>query len=131
MKKELIPYYVSRAVLSVAFTLAFIYLGGTTWVGILLGVVSFAGFIWYAHSGRFVVDTSSPLTPLRRDARGKVIRDRAAAAGISVGGTAFFLLFLARNLLGWNGNLDSLALPVGVITYFIVSNFLYAAHRDS
>ncbi len=131
MKKELMPYYLSRAVLSIAFVLAFIYLGGATWMGVSLGIVSFAGFIWYAHNGRYLVDPSSPLTPLRRDARGKVIRDRAAVAGISVGGVAFFLLFLARNLLGWSVNLDSISLLVGVITYFVVSNFLYATPRDS
>ena len=131
MKKELMPYYVSRAVLSTAFILAFIFLGGEIWAGISLGVLSFAGFIWYAHSGHFVVDASSPLTPLRRDARGKVIRDRASMAGISVGGMAFFLLYLARNLLEWSVNLDSISLLVGVITYFVVSNFLYTTPRDS
>jgi len=131
MRKELVPYYLSRAVLSVAFALAFIFLGGTVWLGIALGVLSFAGFIWYAHSGRYLVDPATPLAPLRRDARGKVIRDRSVVAAVTVGGVAFFLLFLARSLLGWRVNLDSIALLVGVITYFVVSNYLYAAPGDS
>ena len=131
MKKELMPYYVSRAVLSTAFALAFIYLGGVIWMGISLGVLSFAGFIWYAHSGHYLVDPSSPFTPLRRDARGKVIRDRAVVVAVAVGGVAFFLLFVARTLLGWQINLDSISLLIGVIAYFVVSNFLYATPRDS
>ena len=131
MKKELMPYYLSRAVLSIAFALAFIFLKGTLWMGIAIGVLSFAGFIWYAHSGRYLVDPSSPLTPLRRDARGKAIRDRAVVAGVAVGGMAFFLLFVVRSLLGWSINLDSISLLVGVITYFVVSNYLYATPRDS
>jgi len=131
MRKELMPYYLSRAVLSIAFAVAFIYLDGMIWLGITLGVLSFAGFIWYAHSGRYLVDPASPLAPLRRDARGKFIRDRSVVAAVTVGGVVFFLLFLARSLLGWSINLDSIALLVGVITYFVVSNFLYAAPRDS
>ena len=131
MNKEWLPYYLSRAVLSIAFALAFIHLGGLVWLGIVLGMLSFAGFIWYAHGGHYVVDFFSPLMPLRRDARGKAIRDQAVVAAVTVGGVAFFLLFLARNLLGWHFNLDSIALLVGVITYFVVSNYLYAAPGDS
>ncbi len=54
-----------------------------------------SGFLWYAHSGRYLIDPSKPLFPLRRDDRGNAIRDRALAVSVSVGGLSYLVLWVA------------------------------------
>lgn len=126
MKRELIPYYISRAILSALLGVFFVVGGQPWWAGLLVGSVTFAGFLWYAHSGFYLIDPSQPLTPLRRDARGMAIRDRAVVIAVVVGGVGFALLTLARLVVPLPPNLGTWALLAGVITYFVVSTWLYA-----
>lgn len=125
MRKELIPYYLSRAVFSALVGLLIGLKVGPWWMGLLTGVLIFAGFIWYAHSGRYLIDTSRPLTPLRRDERGKRIRDRSAVAAVAIAGVVYGGLgllvpvFPVENTAAW-------AALAGVIVYFAVSNWYYA-----
>ena len=124
MKRELIPYYVSRAILAVLVGWYASTIKGLG-AGIVMGGIMFAGFLWYAHSGRYLIDTTHPLYPLRLDARGNAIRDRAVRTGVGVAGLVI-LLFL---ILEWVFSLEmpsrSIALLVGVVTYFVVTNFLF------
>ena len=126
MTRALIPYYVSRAILS-ALAGLIVTLGGLPWwVGLLTGLLTFGGFLWYAHSGFHLVDTSTPLTPLRRDERGRAIRDRAVVAAVVVGGLVYGVLSLTELALPLLPAAGAWALLAGVITYFVASNWLYA-----
>lgn len=57
MKKEFLPYYVSRAILSTAFS---ILVAGFSWNAALLATVFFGLFLLYLHSGWFSVDLGNP-----------------------------------------------------------------------
>jgi len=124
MNRVLIPYYVSRAFLSVFFG----YLVSTSaglMTGGVLGGLTFLGFLWYAHSGRYLIDYSTPLFPLRRDDRGNSIRDRAVVVSVTVGGLSYLALSILAHLLSINLSLGWLAIALGVVCYFLVSNWLF------
>lgn len=117
MKKALIPYYLSRAVL--AGLVGWILSSGMgLWVGVVTGALAYAGFLWYAHSGRYLVDTSHPLTPLRRDARGVAIRDRSLVLAVGFGGLFYALAILLSRMVVLPGNIGSWAVLAGVLVYF-------------
>lgn len=124
MKRTLIPYYVSRAALSALFGW-FFSLTMSLWVGVVAGIVVFAGFLWYAHSGRYLIDESTPLFPLRRDDRGKAIRDRSTVLAVVVTGLAFLGISLGVWASGAPSQLGWLAVVTGVVTYFVASNWLF------
>ena len=124
MKRELIPYYVSRAFLSALVGLL-ISSGNEIWMGVLLGLAVYIGFIWYAHSGRYLIDTTTPLFPLRRDARGMAIRDRAVVISVAIGGLTYFGLSIASQLFPINAHIWSWAFGLGVLAYFAISNWLF------
>ncbi len=88
--RELIPYYISRALLAALAGWFAASIRGPL-AGIVMGTFIFAGFIWYAHSGWYLIDTTHPLSPLRRDARGSTIRDSAVVTAISVTGPLYVL----------------------------------------
>ncbi len=124
MNRQLMPYYVSRAVLSALFGW-FFSLNAGPWLGVLAGLLVYAGFLWYAHSGRYLVETNNPLFPLRRDARARAIRDKATVTAVGVAGLAFLGLSIAAWILGLGHQIGSLALVLGAVTYFVVSNWLF------
>ena len=124
MKRELIPYYVSRAFLSALLGLL-ISSGNGTWMGVLLGLAVYVGFIWYAHSGRYLVDTTNPLFPLRRDARGMAIRDRAVVISVGIGGFAYLGLSIASHIFSMSAPIGSWAFALGVVAYFVITNLLF------
>lgn len=126
MKRELIPYYLSRAVIAAVLGLLFVLSGNAWWFGLLIGLLVYAGFIWYAHSGHYLIDTSKPLTPLRRDERGKDIRNQALVLAVVVGGVTIALLSLAGRLLSLPSQLGPIALLVAFVTYFAASEWMFA-----
>ncbi len=125
MRRELIPYYASRAVLSAVLGLI-VGLSTSAWVGVLTGLVACAGFLWYAHSGRYLVDTRSPLFPLRRDDRGRSIRDRAVVIAVAVTGVTFALLSIAARVQPGFDQVGSVAVALGIVSYFVVSTWLFS-----
>lgn len=116
MRRELLPYYLSRAALSVVFAILVI---GLTWKAALLAIVLFGGFLLYAHSGWFLVDPSHHLTPLRRDERARGIQRKALIAAVSEGILVYVVLTQATDLLNLSVAIGSLSLSLGVITYFV------------
>ena len=70
MKREYLPYYISRAVISLLFSLLVF---GFSWKALLLSAILFGLFLLYLHSGWFSVDLKNPLFPLRCDSRGQMI----------------------------------------------------------
>jgi hypothetical protein len=123
MKKEYIPYYLSRAILSIAF--AFLVMG-FTWKAALLAIILFGLFLLYLHSGWFQVDPSHPLIPLRRDERGRQVQRKALIAAVVAGSLAFILLGSPLGLFHPVRVAGSLALTIGIIAYFVVQFILFA-----
>jgi hypothetical protein len=124
VNRALIPYYVSRALLSALFGYL-ISIGAGPAIGAILGALTFIAFVWYAHSGRFLVDTRSPLFPLRRDARASAIRDRSLVVSVALAGLTYAVLALLSRVLALQLYAGGLALIVGVVSYFALSNWLF------
>jgi hypothetical protein len=125
MRRELIPYYASRTVLSALIGLLLALGGMSWWASALTGLLTFTGFLWYARSGRYLIDPSNPLIPLRRDDRGKAIRDRAVVVAVVVGGISYGILTLLGMVWALPPNVGAWALLTGIAAYFITSNWLY------
>jgi hypothetical protein len=123
MKREFLPYYLSRAALSAIFA---ILVMGFTWKAIVVAIVLFGLFLLYLHSGWFKIDPGHPLTPLQRDERGKQIQRNALIAAIIVGLLLYLIGTQAVHLLGWSLVAGPLALAFAIITYFITQFILFA-----
>jgi hypothetical protein len=123
MKREYIPYYLSRAVMSAFLA---ILVMGFTWKAVLIAIFLFGLFLLYLHSGWFQVDPSHPLTPLRRDERGRQIQRNALIAAITVGLLIYLIVSQASRLFDWSLVAGSLALSLAIITYFIAQFILMA-----
>jgi len=122
MKKEYIPYYISRALLSAAFALLVFRF---TWQAAVFGLVIFALFLLYLHSGWFRIDLSQPLFPLRRDDRGASIQRKALIFAIVAGVLVYLVLSQTPLFIGIQAASGSLAFSIAVLTYFI---FQFALH---
>ena len=116
MKKEYLPYYLSRALLSAAFALLVFKL---SWQAAVLGLVMFGLFLLYLHSGWFRVDLSQPLFPLRRDDRGASIQRKALIFAIAAGALVYLVLSQTPLFSRIQVASGSLALAIAVLTYFI------------
>jgi hypothetical protein len=123
MKKEFIPYYVSRGLLSALFSFLVF---GISWKALLASIVFFALFLLYLHSGWFSIDPSHPLSPLHRDERAKDIQRKALIAAIVVGLLLYIFVPLASTRLGLSGLSGPISLSLGVITYFVTQFILLA-----
>jgi sterol desaturase/sphingolipid hydroxylase (fatty acid hydroxylase superfamily) len=123
MKRQFIPYYLSRAVLSLVFAVVVL---GFTWKAAALAACFFAFFLVYLHSGWFEVDPSRAWFPLRRDERGREIQRKALLAAIVSGVIVFVLLtaipFSASPTLA----AGPLAMAVGGCIYFATQFVLFA-----
>jgi hypothetical protein len=122
MKREYLPYYLSRAVLSIGFSILVV---GLSWRSALFMVVLFSLFILYLHSGWFSINLDTPYTPLRRDTHGMEIQRKAlifaAIAGIlSYLISPYLSLWLSIDIPG------STALTAGILVYFFVQFLLFA-----
>ncbi len=121
MKKEFLPYYISRAILSLVFALLVM---GIHWKAMLFAIILFGLFLLYLHSGWFSIDRRTPLTPLRRDPRGQEIQRKALIASVVVGTLIYLLTPLLTGIIGFplSGNI---ALSVGIFTYFATQFVLF------
>ena len=123
MKRQFIPYYLSRAVLSLVLAAAVL---GFTWKAAALAACFFAFFLVYLHSGWFEVDPSRPWFPLRRDERGREIQRKALLAAI-VSGVIIFVLLTA---IPFNASLTlaagPLAMALGACVYLATQFALFA-----
>jgi hypothetical protein len=123
MKKEFIPYYISRALLSIIFS---ILVAGLSWKAVLLAILFFGGFLLYLHSGWFSIDLKNPLTPLRRDLHGQLVQRKALLLSVVVSVSLYLIsqgLFVYLGLVLITGQV---ALSIGIIVYFIAQFVLFA-----
>ena len=121
MKKEFIPFYISRAILSAAFALLVM---GTHWTALVFATVLFGLFLLYLHSGWFQVDLRYPLTPLRRDQHGQEIQRKALIASIAVGLLVYTIAPYLTGLIGFSLS-GHIAVSVGILTYFVAQFVLF------
>ena len=123
MKKEFIPYYLSRAALSAVFA---ILVMGLNWKAVFPFLLLFGLFVLYLHSGWFLVDPSHPLTPLRRDEHGRQIQRFALITAVVIGVLLYVISMQASMLWGRSFITGPLALSIGVLAYFITQFILFA-----
>jgi hypothetical protein len=123
-------YYVSRAIISIAFGALFAT-GSTWWTGILVGTLAFAWFLLAPHIGRYSVHPEFGITALRRDEHTQVINDKAARnafvismlalGGIIVYFGAFALTSVPTAVFKW-------LLILSVLIYYLSDFWLRKAH---
>jgi hypothetical protein len=123
MKKEFFPYYISRALLSIVFSIGVM---GLSWKAALLALLFFGGFLLYLHSGWFSIDLKNPLAPLRRDLHGQLVQRKALIISVVVGVSLYLISMGLSNYLGRVVVSGHVALSIGVIVYFIAQFFLFA-----
>lgn len=122
MIKNLLPYYLSRTVLSIALGLLLFATGSTIWMSALLGGLLLALFLYAPHSGRYSVHPEFGVTALRRDERTQVINDKAARNAF-----VFSMLAIAALVIyfAWAGAASipviavKLMLALGALVYFV------------
>ena len=121
MKREFIPYYISRMILSLGFA---VLIMGLSWQAVIAAVVLFGFFLLYLHSGWFTIDPKYPLFPLRRDDRGQAAQRKALIAAVIVG----VLVYLISPSLSGNFGLSlipgGVVLAMGALTYLITQSIL-------
>jgi len=122
MKTEYLPYYLSRAVLSLLLA---VVVFGVNWVAGAAAAVLFGLFLLYLHSGWFEIDLNYPFFPLRRDQRGRDVQRLALIAAVCTA----LLVGLAIKYLAPPLGLalsQGLALPLAVLAYFFTQWILLA-----
>ncbi|MFL7812521.1 MAG: hypothetical protein ACK2TT_04285 [Anaerolineales bacterium] len=122
MKTEYLPYYLSRAVLSLLLA---VVVFGVNWVAGAAAAVLFGLFLLYLHSGWFEIDLNYPFFPLRRDQRGRDVQRLALIAAVC---TALLVGLAIKYLAAPLGLALSqgLALPLAVLAYFFTQWILLA-----
>lgn len=123
MKKEFLPYYTSRAVLSAIIG---ILVFGFSWKASIFTAVTFALFLLYLHSGWFQIDRHSPWFPVRRDERGQQVQRKALIAAILTGAVFYAIFSLASQWYLLPSIGSSLALILAILAYFLTQFFLLA-----
>ena len=122
MKKDFLPYYISRFLLSAIFAIAVF---GFTWTALISATILFGFFLLYLHSGWFSVNPEHPFFPLRRDDRGQKIQRKALLLSLLAG---LLVYFAVPSLAGIPNHpmLGNLALVLGILTYFAAQWILFA-----
>jgi len=105
-------YYISRALISIAFAALFAFTGTPWWQAVLIGAAAMAFFLYAPHSGRYAVYPELGATALRRDERTQAITDKAARNAFVAG-----MLALAGVALYYAG---STAVPLVAIHWILI-----------
>jgi hypothetical protein len=123
MKKQFLPYYISRALLSIAFSIIIV---GFDWKAIPLSLMVFAFFLFYLHSGWFQIDERNPFFPIRRDSHGQLVQRKALIIAIGIGMLMYFLLPFLPASLGLTSLSLNIVFAVAIIAYFAVQFLLFS-----
>ena len=121
MTKNMIPYYLSRIIVSAAFGLLLFVTGSPLWTIILMTGFILAFFLWAPHSGRYSVHPEFGVTALRRDDRTQIINDKAARNAFVVSMLSVGVIAIYFGLLGAINIPNSvlrMVLIIGILTYF-------------
>jgi hypothetical protein len=123
MKRQFLPYYISRILLSGIFS---ILVFGFTWKALVFTTLFFALFLLYLHSGWFRVDPTNPLFPICRDERGLEAQRKALIAALISGVGLFFILAAIPLPVIESIPAAPLAISLSVLVYF-ASQFILLA----
>jgi nitrogen fixation-related uncharacterized protein len=119
MFKNMMPYYLSRTILSIAFGVLLFVTGLSLWKAVLIGVLILALFLWAPHSGRYSVHPEFGITALRRDERTQLINDKAAR-------NAFIVSMLTIGAIGaYVGLFGVINISIGVFIVLIIGALSY------
>ncbi len=107
-------YYLSRALISIAFGALVAVSGSAWWLGLVVAVAAFGWFLLAPHIGRYAVHPELGTTALRRDERSQMINDKAArnAFVVSMLAVAAVAIYYEAMAVG--------SVPVGVIKWLLV-----------
>ena len=121
-------YYVTRALLILAWV-GLMDLLGTRREMILLGVLlMIARFLWLPRSGRYVISEDRPLSPLQRDERERAISLRAAAYALVATLVPLSVAVLVATFRGQgtlSTDLVSSVIALGMVVWLGVSFWLH------
>jgi uncharacterized membrane protein len=107
-------YYLSRALISIAWGIVIALGGFAWWIAALAAAIVFAFFVWAARSGRYVVHPDLGTTALRRDERTQAINDKSAR-------TAFVVTMLAVAAIAiYFGSIAHTAVPVAMLELTLI-----------
>lgn len=118
----MIPYYLSRAIISVVVGVLLVATGSPVWQAILIAGFILAFFLYAPHSGRYSVHPELGVTALRRDERTQAINDKAARNAFIIsmlilgGVVVYFSSFGVANV---SISVFKLVLAIGALTYFV------------
>lgn len=107
-------YYLSRAILSLVLTAAFLFLGAAWWLALTVGALVFAFFVYAPRSGRYSVHPERGLTAPQRDERSREINQKSARNAF----IAVLLLLAAVLLYTWR--LPSTQIPIAAVGLILV-----------
>ena len=121
MKKKMLPYYISRSIISAAFGALFYAAGSPLWSALLIVAVMLAFFIWAPHSGRYSVHPEFGISALRRDEFTQAINDKAArnafvASMLAIAAIVFY--FGSKGAINISIGILKMVLVLGALTYF-------------
>ncbi len=122
MAKNLLPYYLSRAVISVAFGLLLFVSGSPAWKAILIGGLILGLFLLAPISGRYSVHPELGITALRRDERTQVINDKAARNAFIFSMLAIGSIAVYSSLVGAMSisiEVLKIVIALGALIYFV------------
>ena len=121
MNKNMIPYYLSRAVISVGFGILLYATGTPLWSAVLIGALILAFFLWAPHNGRYAVHPELGAAALRRDERTQPINDQAARNAFVVSMLAVAAIAIYSGATGASSVSSSVfgyLLIIGALTYY-------------
>jgi hypothetical protein len=121
LNQRLLPYYITRALISVLFAVWTATILQTWLGGLIAGVLLFAGFLWYAHGGWYQLDLTTPFFPLRRDERGQAIRNQALVVAVAMGGIVFAVVSVLASALSLTVSAGTIALIGAIGCYAAVT----------
>lgn len=132
MNKNMLPYYISRAIFSIAFGGLFYVTGGSLWSSAGIGTVLLALFLWAPHCGRYAVHPEYGVTALRRDERSQVINDKAARNAfvvvmLLIGGASLY--FGMAGVISISYTVLKALIIAGVLVYYASDIWLRMAQR--
>ncbi len=107
-------YYISRALVSIAFGGLFALTGSPVWMGVVVSLVFLALFFYAPRSGRYAVHPELGIMALQRDERTQTITDRAARNAFVV-----TVLVLAAVAI-YFGSVSPAGIPVIVLKLVLV-----------
>lgn len=114
MQRQMVRYYLSRALISAAFGGLLSLTGSQWWLAAFMGALTFGFFLWAPHSGRYAVHPERGVSALQQDERTRFINavaGRNAFVGMMLALAAMIIYF------GWVG---SEMVPIWILSQVLV-----------